>query len=297
LEPLEVLYLLERMRIDANGNTGIGNTAPTDKLSVNGTLAVGNTTITGFANVSTTITSGGIISAPGANGFISASYVSNARNPIWRFGNADGYGFSYFQGNTGADGTYDTIGFHFGTATAIGSPIQFNQTGSTKATLNITGTANVSVSVNTALLSVGTSFTANTTRVAIGTSTALQANGGIGTAYQILHSNGTSDYWENQALRSSGQQVIDTSQTLGVANYGSNILVVTGGITVTLPTSSSIPSGMGITIKNISGANITISYAHSGDGQTNIQNNQAAVWFADGGASTFWRQYFLSTNA
>jgi len=90
------------MRIDANGNTGIGNTAPTDKLSVNGTLAVGNTTITGFANVSTTITSGGIISAPGANGFISASYVSNARNPIWRFGNADGYGFSYLPRQYGS---------------------------------------------------------------------------------------------------------------------------------------------------------------------------------------------------
>jgi hypothetical protein len=51
----------EKMRIDANGNTGIGNSAPTTKLSVNGTtflggtLAAGNTTITGFANVSTTL--------------------------------------------------------------------------------------------------------------------------------------------------------------------------------------------------------------------------------------------------
>jgi hypothetical protein len=48
---------IERMRIDSSGNTGIGNTSPTHKLSVNGTtflgstLAAGNTTITGFANI------------------------------------------------------------------------------------------------------------------------------------------------------------------------------------------------------------------------------------------------------
>ena len=49
--------------------------------------------------------------------------------------------------------------------------------------------------VNAATVSVGTSFIANTTRVVVGTSTGLQANGGIGSAGQVLHSNGTTVYW------------------------------------------------------------------------------------------------------
>jgi hypothetical protein len=39
-------------------------------------------------------------------------------------------------------------------------------------------------------------FTANTTRVVIGSAMGLQANGGIGTAGQVLHSDGTTIYWD-----------------------------------------------------------------------------------------------------
>jgi hypothetical protein len=102
----------EKMRIDANGNTGIGNSAPTTKLSVNGTthlggtLAAGNTSITGFANVTSTIQGGSSLTIAGA-----ASGITTLA-----------------AGNT-----------------------------------SITGFANVSTSVNSALLTVGTSFIANTT--------------------------------------------------------------------------------------------------------------------------------------
>ena len=65
--------------------------------------------------------------AAGASGFYSSTYAGNARNPIWRFGNADGYGLSYFQGTAGAYSNLDTIGIHMGTATAAGSQWQFNQ--------------------------------------------------------------------------------------------------------------------------------------------------------------------------
>ena len=49
--------------------------------------------------------------------------------------------------------------------------------------------------VNAATLSVGSSIVANSTRLVIGTTVGVQANGGIGTAGQVLHSNGTTAYW------------------------------------------------------------------------------------------------------
>lgn len=284
----------EAMRIDSSRNVGIGG-SPNFKLDTIGN-ANSSVIIRGYnSNAGSSATAGIQLQTSTVTGLQLATqsgYISGTTtaHPVNIYANNTGVAIFAANGNVGIGNTTPADKLSVNGTTVLGGTLAAGNT-------TITGFANVSVSVNTALLSVGTSFTANATRVVIGTSTALQANGGIGTAYQILHSNGTTDYWENQALRSSGQQVISTTQTLGASNYGTNILVTTGGITVTLPTSSSIPSGMGIAIKNVSGANIAISYAHAGDGQTNIQNNQAAVWFADGGTSTYWRQYFLSTNA
>lgn len=51
--------------------------------------------------------------------------------------------------------------------------------------------------VNGATFSVGSSWTANSTRVVFGTSVGIQANGSIGSANQALFSNGTTVYWAN----------------------------------------------------------------------------------------------------
>ena len=84
-----------------------------------------------------TITSSSSVAASGTGGFISSTYAVGARNPIWRFGNAEGFGLSYFQGSSGIGGS-DTIGFHFGTATAAASFLQLNQPGTAvfKASVN-----------------------------------------------------------------------------------------------------------------------------------------------------------------
>jgi len=63
------------------------------------------------------------------NGFGTTSYATNAQNPIWRFMNSTGYGLSYFQGTSGLNGT-DSLGFHFGTATAAASVLDLNSSGS-----------------------------------------------------------------------------------------------------------------------------------------------------------------------
>jgi hypothetical protein len=49
--------------------------------------------------------------------------------------------------------------------------------------------------VNGSIISVGTNFIANTSQVTIGTGVGLSVNGSVGTANQVLRSNGTSSYW------------------------------------------------------------------------------------------------------
>jgi hypothetical protein len=91
----------------------------------------GDAEITHSANTLTVyganFTVSGIVSAAGAGGFASSTYITNSRNPIWRFGNSDGFGLSYFQGTAGYDGSSDSIGVHFGTATGIGSDFVFDR--------------------------------------------------------------------------------------------------------------------------------------------------------------------------
>jgi hypothetical protein len=86
---------------------------------------------TGIA-VTGMVTASGLIQA-GTAGFQSATYTAGARNRIWSFGNADGYGVSYFQGTAGL-GSLDTIGLHFGTATSAASQFQFVSNGNMYAT-------------------------------------------------------------------------------------------------------------------------------------------------------------------
>jgi hypothetical protein len=59
------------------------------------------------------------------------------------------------------------------------------------------GNINAVATVNAATHSVGTSWSANSTRVVFGTSVGIQANGSIGSANQVLYSNGTTVYWAN----------------------------------------------------------------------------------------------------
>lgn len=59
------------------------------------------------------------------------------------------------------------------------------------------GNINTVSIVNSATFSVGTSWTANSTRVVFGTSVAIQANGSLGTANQVLTTNGSGVYWAN----------------------------------------------------------------------------------------------------
>lgn len=105
-----------------SGNVAIGQSTSAYKLAVNGTVAA-------------------------VGGFVTPTYTTGARNPIWRFGNADGYGLSYFQSTAGIT-NLDTIGFHFGTASAAGSPFQFVSNGNFIATGDITTNSDEKIKEN-----------------------------------------------------------------------------------------------------------------------------------------------------
>lgn len=118
-------------------------------------------------------------------------------------------------------------------ALTVGSAVEANSTG-----VYTTGT------VNGDIVSVGTSFVANTTRVSLGTSTGLAANGSIGTSGQILTSNGTTVYWADPSAADI------TSVTAGAGLTGGG---TSGGVTL------DVGAGNGITVAtdaiSVDGAN------------------------------------------
>ena len=71
---------------------------------------------------STALFSNGVVVA-GNQGFQSRFYATG-RNRIWSFYNADSYGLSYFQGSGGYNSA-DSVGIHFGTASAAASQFTF----------------------------------------------------------------------------------------------------------------------------------------------------------------------------
>lgn len=110
------------LSVGGNAVWHAGNFNPADYLPI-----VGGT-LRGGLSVSGPITASAAVEAAGASGFVSTTYAVNQRNPIWRFGNAETYGLSYFQGTSGWGGD-DSIGIHFGTPTGTGSKFVFRQTG------------------------------------------------------------------------------------------------------------------------------------------------------------------------
>jgi len=182
----------------ANGNVGFGNNAPAHKVSIAGTLAAGNTTITGFVNATASVNSAILA--------VGTSFIANTTG-AYHTGTINAA--SYTVGTTfTANATLvnaaalnvvnqvNTATLYATTSANIASAVQANATG-----VFTTGT------VNAAIVSVGTSFVANTTRVVIGSAVGLQANGSVGTDGQILTSNGTTAYWATSTAATTGKAI------------------------------------------------------------------------------------------
>ena len=146
---------------------------------------------------------------------------------------AFGSGGQVLTSNTTGGVFWSSVG---ASVTGSNTEIQFNDSGvlgsSSNFTFNkVTGSlstnnAYITSTVNATTISVGTDFIANSTRVVIGGSTGLVANGGIGTAGQSLLSNGSSVYWDSRVSSVatgsglSGGPITSTGTIAVVANSG-----------------------------------------------------------------------------
>lgn len=128
--------------------------------------------------------------------------------------------------------TGNTTGlYHTGTINAASFSVGASLIGNTTGVYH-TGT------INAASFTIGSAFTANTTRIVFAATVGLQANGGVGTAGQLLTSNGTTIYWSTPASTVPGSNTYiifnDSAVSNAVStftfNKSTNTLKVTGTI-------------------------------------------------------------------
>ena len=205
-------------------------------LSANNASFLGGTAAASYQLNSTLAANVAILTANNANnlgGTIASSFVANTSGGLSQ--NTSGH---FVVAGTGA--VVNSTGVHVN-ATYIGTISANNASflgGTAAASYQLNSTLNANIAaylptytgvVNAATIQVGTSVVANSSRFVIGTAVGLQANGGIGTAGQVLHSNGSSVYWEvdDQGVTSvatgngmTGGTITTTGTISALANTG-----------------------------------------------------------------------------
>ena len=191
--------------------TGLYHTGTVNASSFTTTALDANTTaltVTGYANVSTSVNSALLT--------VGTAFIANSTAIV---------GTGYANVTTSVNSALLTVGtafianttgaYHTGVVNAdshsVGTAFIANSTA-----IVGTGYANISTSVNSAALSVGTAFIANSTQVTL-SGIPFSGNGTVGTAGQMLTSNGTtgSPYWSTIVTTPAASYVQNTdSRTL-----------------------------------------------------------------------------------
>ena len=297
---------------NANNRLGVGNATPAATLDVTGNIRMSG------ANPNIELNSGGpqvYVPAASTLAFATGGGIST---PVERFR----IGPSGEWGIGGA--TYGSAGQVFTSGGASAAPTWTTPTTGTVTSVSGTGTVNGITLTGTVTSSGSLTLGGTLSNVSLTTQvtgTLPVGNGGTGatTLTGYIKGNGTSaftasttvpasdvtglatvatsgsfaDLSNKPGIRSNGQNVITANTTLGAADSGTNILIVTSGITITFP-STGFASGEGVVISNISGGNVTLSAPGGSDFGATLPNDGTFFAFCDGGG--FWRQYCYSTT-
>lgn len=268
-------YLLS---VDGGGNTywleqGAVSINTSAQYSWSNTHSFTNSTTSTSTTTGAVVITGGL----GVGGKINASDFAVGNSTVYSTAN----GTTITTANVFATATVNALSL------SVGNWVVANQSGVFTSGI-----------VNGDIVAVGTAFRANTTRVTVGAGIGFSANGGLGAAGQVLHSNGTSVYWANTVADitsvtagdglTGGGTTGDLTLNIGAANgisVSADAVGVTTGSTLTVnSTGIHVNSALSITDLSLSG-NLTVSGTLTTIDTNNLTIEDPMIKVANGNGS------------